>query len=148
MKFLYWLIQLTWGFLQTLLGFFVYLKNITCRHSLYKGCVVTEWNKTSGLSLGPFVFVPKHEYLHDCELCRKSKRVLVHEYGHTLQSLLLGPLYLFVIGIPSLSWASLPKLRKMRKERHISYYSFYTEKWADSLAEKFTDFKFDNNRFS
>ncbi|MBR6563785.1 MAG: hypothetical protein IKK70_07595 [Clostridia bacterium] len=134
---LYWIFQLTWGILQTLLGFFMLLLNIKCRHSLYNGCVVTEWKKTSGLSLGLFVFVPKHSY--ECingitSLSKRSERVLAHEYGHTIQSLILGPLYLFVIGIPSLTWATLPYFRRSRREKGISYYSFYPEKWADRLA--------------
>lgn len=54
---------------------------------------------------------------------------LRHEYGHTRQSLYLGPLYLFVIGIPSLLWAGLYRIRKTG-----SYYAFYTEKWADKLG--------------
>lgn len=53
-----------------------------------------------------------------------------HEYGHTRQSLYLGPLYLFVIGIPSLLWAWW-----WHPGRNISYYSFYTEKWADKLGK-------------
>lgn len=52
-----------------------------------------------------------------------------HEYGHTRQSLYLGPLYLFVVGLPSLLWAAFwnPGMK-------ASYYSFYTEKWADKLG--------------
>lgn len=52
-----------------------------------------------------------------------------HEYGHTRQSLYLGPLYLLVIGIPSLMWAWWHRTHKDR-----SYYWFYTEKWADCLG--------------
>lgn len=52
-----------------------------------------------------------------------------HEYGHVKQSLYLGPLYLLVIGIPSLLWAWY-----WTPARGVSYYSFYTEKWADKLA--------------
>ena len=37
-----------------------------------------------------------------------SKRLLVHEYGHTIQSLIFGPLYLIVMGIPSTLWGFLP----------------------------------------
>ena len=55
-----------------------------------------------------------------------------HEYGHTLQSKILGPLYLFVIGLPSLIWAGC--FEDYRKENKISYYDFYTEKWADKLG--------------
>ena len=67
-----------------------------------------------------------------------SARLLVHEYGHTIQSLMLGPLYLIVIGIPSTLWGFLPNLNRKRKEEQISYFSFFTEKWANILGEKVT----------
>lgn len=41
--------------------------------------------------------------------------LLVHEYGHTIQSMILGPLYLIVIGIPSTLWGFL--MGKKRKEK-------------------------------
>jgi len=53
----------------------------------------------------------------------------LHEWGHVRQSQLLGPLYLPVVGIPSLLWAAWWKPGRKR-----DYYSFYTEKWADRLA--------------
>ena len=53
-----------------------------------------------------------------------------HELGHARQSRLLGPLYLIVIGIPSLIWAAW-----WNSGRGVSYYSFYTEKWADALGD-------------
>jgi len=67
-----------------------------------------------------------------------SRRLLVHEYGHTIQSLLLGPLYLVFIGIPSTLWGFLPSLNRKRKKEHLSYFDFFTEKWANSLGEKVT----------
>ena len=53
----------------------------------------------------------------------------LHEYGHSLQSMYLGPLYLLVIGLPSLLWACW-----WNEDRNRSYYSFYTERWADYLG--------------
>ena len=55
-----------------------------------------------------------------------------HEYGHYQQSLRLGWLWIFVIGIPSLIWAGC--FQKYRRKNKISYYSFYTEKWANKLG--------------
>ena len=52
-----------------------------------------------------------------------------HEWGHTRQSRMLGPLYLPVVGLPSLLWAIWWK-----PGRKVGYYAFYTEKWADRLA--------------
>ena len=55
-----------------------------------------------------------------------------HEKGHRKQSMMLGPLYLIVIGLPSLIWAALHS--SVRRLRTVDYFSFYTEKWADRLA--------------
>jgi hypothetical protein len=57
-----------------------------------------------------------------------------HEYGHRLQSALLGPLYLPVIGIPSLIWALL--FKGYRTKRQKNYFGFYTEAWADRLTNR------------
>ena len=58
----------------------------------------------------------------------------MHEYGHCVQSLMLGPLYLIAVGVPSYRWANLPALRKMRRETGRSYYSVYPENWANRLG--------------
>ena len=52
-----------------------------------------------------------------------------HEWGHTRQSRMLGPLYLIVIGLPSLLWAAW-----WNPGRKAGYFDFYTEKWADRLG--------------
>ena len=136
---LYIIWQCTWGFLQTLLGFIVFLVHLRRRHCFYHGAIVTGWHKRTGVSLGLFVFVPDEPGEgKKLPLTERSGKMLIHEYGHTIQSLMLGPLYLFIIGIPSALWCSLPYCKKMRKVRRISYYSFYPEKWADRLREKAT----------
>lgn len=95
------------------------------------------------MSLGMFVFVTKEPYFYDklkdeYSLEELSGRLLVHEYGHTIQSLILGPLYLIVMGIPSTLWGFLPSLQRKRKEEGLSYFAFFTEKWANYLGEKAT----------
>ena len=92
---------------------------------------------------GMFVFVTKEPYFYNklkdgYTKDELSRRLLVHEYGHTIQSLILGPLYLIVIGIPSTLWGFLPNLHKKRKDDQISYFSFFTEGWANRLGEKVT----------
>ena len=110
---IYILIQCTWGLPQTLLGFIVLLINIKNKHYFYHGAIITERNVPSSVSLGMFVFTTTNPMkdkrtknkIPDEEL---SKRLLVHEYGHTIQSLIFGPLYLIVMGIPSTLWGFLP----------------------------------------
>ena len=140
---LYILLQCTWGFLQTLLGFLHFLLFIREKHYFFHGAVVTEWKLKSSVSLGLFVFVTKEPYFyeklkHRFTLQEAFSRLLVHEYGHTIQSLLLGPLYLIVIGIPSTLWGFLPACAKKRKEHRLSYFSFFTERWANAWGEKVT----------
>ena len=76
------------------------------------------------MTLGDRIFISRcyhGEYLN---------MIIAHESGHVKQSLYLGPLYLFVIGIPSILWAWLHKSIAPRK----SYYWFYTEAWANKLG--------------
>ena len=128
----FYLLQMTWGIIQNVLGFllfvFLYLKDCKRKIFRYKGAIVTMWKQRSSLSLGIFIF-----------LGIADKRVLVHEYGHCIQSIILGPLYLPLVGIPSFIWCNAPHLRKLRKKGTYHYSSFYTEKWANHLGEKVTD---------
>ena len=81
--------------------------------------LVSARNMRGGISLGNFVYLRPPVY----------DRMARHEYGHCLQSRLLGPLYLPVIGLPSLLWAIW-----WHPGRPVGYYTFYTERWADRLA--------------
>lgn len=138
----YILIQCTWGILQTLLGFAVFIVNIKQKHYFYKGAIITETASPSSVSLGMFVFTTKtpmpdkrvENRIPDEEL---SGRLLVHEYGHTIQSMIFGPLYLIVMGIPSTLWGFLPVCQKKR-DRGVSYFSFFTERFANYLGEQVT----------
>lgn len=84
-----------------------------------------EYNLSGGsVSLGTYVFI--------CKAHSKNMVVIKHEKGHTKQSYILGWLYLLVIGLPSLIWANC--FYNFRLKKGISYYSFYTEKWANKLG--------------
>ena len=51
----YILMQCTWGILQTLLGFIVFLMNINNKHYFFNGAIVTVREAPSSVSLGMFV---------------------------------------------------------------------------------------------
>lgn len=141
-RILYFIIQCVWGLPQTLAGFILFLVNITKKHYFYHGSIVTEWPSSSSVSLGLFVFVtsrPIYAKRMEKRLGSReaSRALLVHEYGHTVQSLALGPLYLPLIGIPSLVWATSPKQRAKR-DRGLPYSAFWTERSANRLGEKVT----------
>lgn len=126
--FLLW--QCSWGILQTLAGAAVFLCNRRRPFLSYHGAIVSRWRFRGSVSLGMFVFVSE-EYRE-----RDILALISHEYGHCIQSLILGPLYLLVIGLPSFIWAGA--FKKIRQRRGMSYYRFYTERWANALTEKIT----------
>ena len=132
-KFLYVFWQYTWGILQNLVGGSIYLffRLRGCKHFRYQGSLAVIWTIEAGsMSMGRFLFFyPGFR--------KGDHRLLSHEYGHTIQSLILGPLYLPLVGLPSLLWASLPVFEKRRQEKHISYYDFVPEKWANRLGDRF-----------
>ena len=81
----------------------------------------------SGGSFGHIIILNQN-YFYNEEYLEKTKR---HELGHSIQSLMLGPFYLFVVGIPSL----INNLRaRKNKEVYDTYYQRYPEKWADKLG--------------
>lgn len=127
------LLELSWGIIQSLIGFSLFLKYRKCKHEIYKGSVLTYIPEDfGGISLGLFIFVNGTKN----EQWIQSTRA--HEYGHTFQSLLLGPLYLLVIGLPSMYWCNNKKMREKRKNEKISYYDFYTERFANFFGTRFS----------
>lgn len=131
-RLLYVLCQWTWGLPQNLvgLGFFLFYRLRGCPHFSYQGAVVTIWtNPTGSMSMGRYLFL-------EPSWTPKDHDLLAHEYGHTIQSLFFGPLYLLTVGLPSVLWAGLPCFRNMRRKGR-SYYSVYPEKGATRLGERF-----------
>ena len=145
-QFLFTFAQILWGFPQTLAGAFVYLATIGRPRFAFHGSLGTVWGLKSSVSLGLFMFVAKDprrprsdSFIQDRKATAGADpRLVVHEYGHCIQSLIFGPLYLVVIGIPSFLWAQLPAMGRRRTRKGTSYYSLYTERLANYLGEKVT----------
>lgn len=79
-----------------------------------------------GVTLGKYIFI-NQDYTD-------KEFVIKHECGHVKQSKILGPLYLLVIGIPSLLHAWLSKyIGCCYKNGEYNYYHFYTESSANKL---------------
>lgn len=82
-----------------------------------------------GVSLGNFIILDLL-YVTDRHL-PNLPTVAKHEHGHQIQSLYFGPLYLLVIGLPSVI-NNLIHRAKGKSDRW--YYSRYPERWADKLG--------------
>lgn len=95
-------------------------------------------SRRSAVSLGWFVF-----------WARGANRWFVlddstrdHEYGHTFQSRWLGPLYLPVVGVPSvLRVVYAIAYRELTGTRWGGYFDGFPERWADRLGGVTRDYR-------
>lgn len=113
----------------------------------YKGTCVSTWKKRAGLSMGLFIFVPivqenvdvpRQNGMQSGSDAQKAfalnERLLKHEYGHSIQSAILGPLYIPIVGIPSILWCNVKPIGRKWRSGKMSYYDAFQEKWADKLG--------------
>ena len=115
-------LQFIWELPQNCLGLLLRLF-YKGRDSRYEDVIVRRSLKMrGGISLGRYIILNQFE----------NKTALMHEYGHSIQSKRLGWLYLLLIGLPSIIWASLYGSVIPRTEN--GYYRFITEKRADKLG--------------
>lgn len=118
-----------WQLPQNLLGLILmlFMKPYISKEK-YKGITYVVSEKMSGgISLGNYIIL-QESYGDKNE----RKDVWDHEWGHTRDSRMFGPLYLIVIGLPSLIWAWM--YGSIIPYTHNGYYKFYTEKRADRLG--------------
>ena len=91
---LYWLILLTWGALSTLPGLIIALGLIICGKKPQR--------------IGPMFYFRIGRHWGGCEMggmflrdTTSTEHVTYHEAGHSIQTLMFGPLMLPLISIPS-----------------------------------------------
>ena len=120
--------RLVWQLPQTMLGALVVLFT-GARKVQGKDFYVTTAGQF-GVSLGYFIIFGVRGYTI-------SGIDYHHEVGHRRQSELLGPLYLLLIGLPSLFgniWDRLFHSKWRPFARYEWYYKLPWEAWADSLG--------------
>lgn len=126
-KWLYYLIQFTWGLLMNIVGSLVFLVLIVFGkkkpqkfHNCWYIAVGERWG---GLELGTFFLIDEDV----------NPYTMQHEAGHGLQNLIWGPLYPFVIGIPS---AFRYHYRNFKFWVGIPVKTFYDEIWFEGQATR------------
>lgn len=113
-----------WEIIQNTIGYIEYKKfNLNINHR-FKYSNIVYINHFDSHVLGKWAFINK---------TTDDNIILRHEYGHRIQSYLLGPLYMLLIYLPSFlhyKWFS-----KQNKEWD-EYYNFFTESSADKITKK------------
>ena len=106
-----------------MLGFFSSKKKIAeVRDVKYADAYLVRGN-FSGISLGRFIILNEKSY--------QLEKTINHEMGHSRQSLYLGPLYLLIVGLPSITMNILTRWKILKGE---NYYKRWPENWADKLG--------------
>ena len=105
------LISYLWQLPQHIIGFILtrFCKPVS---------VIYVWRFKSAVSLGKYIIMNR----------RYTYKTWQHEHGHSKQSIILGPLYLVVIGIPSILGNIVHRFIK------FNYYKQPWEWWADKLG--------------
>jgi len=93
--------------------------------------IMVELGEGAAVSLGLFVLWTNE----DNPYVPVGAENRAHEYGHSIQSRWLGPLYLPVVGVPStLRVFYAVGHRHLLGQRWSGYYSGFPESWADKLG--------------
>ena len=118
-----------WQLPQNLLGLLLLLwyKREKVYHRLNGRIFYYTDEMPSGISLGNYIIMNRED----------REDGMRHEYGHSIQSRILGPLYLLIIGIPSACGNLYDRLfhKKWPWPQQMKwYYNQPWEKWADKLG--------------
>lgn len=115
-----------WQILQNIVGLcYWFISQAIIKEKRNDVYILETDSRQGSVSLGNFVFISK--YTRDKEFTTK------HELGHTIQSKYLGPLYLLVVGIPSIMWVGLRRMVPILRKRY-DYYDVFPENWANKLS--------------
>lgn len=132
-KFLFYLLSFTWGLPMTLCGALVALVLLLAGYKpkKWKYCYYFEvGHNWGGLELGAFFIVNKNS----------STYIKNHEHGHAIQNCWFGPLFPFIVAIPSAIrywWREL--LTKCGKTDLPDYDSIWFEGQATRVGTKLVE---------
>lgn len=148
---MFWVVSCTWGIIMTTIGavatvslnlikvigtwFGKELKIKTHRN----GCsFITEiGGNWGGLELGAFALCGNYSKNNKAWFAHTRK----HEFGHAIQHLYMGPLFIFIVEIPSAAryWYQRIMQKRGKKFPNDWYDSIWFEGGATRIGEKFVD---------
>lgn len=131
-SFFLFLLSITWELPQTLSALFFMLMHRTeyldsngrrryVHHNSFYTC----------FSCGEFIFF-RDCYMNFIDWEKTQK----HELGHSIQSRILGPLFIPLIAFPSTTWNLLSRMNnRLGRKMAENYYRTPWENWADKLGK-------------
>ncbi len=133
---LFYILSFTWGFIGSFIGLlmlipFAITKNVRVNRGRLYGVFSKKFGSGWGFEMGCFFFTS-----YDCAT---DEDLMLHEMGHGLQNICLGPFQLFVVSIPSMIRYWYRELHYYRKGKipPTEYDSIWFEHWATSWGNKY-----------
>lgn len=133
-KFLYWLVQLTWGGLLTIPGLLItgfcilFLKGTP--HKNGYSYIVEIGGNWGGLEIGAVALCGRYSE-NDPAWYEHTRR---HEFGHSIQQLIFGPFQVFIVGIPSACRYWYQRIARTHGKKFSS--AWYDSIWFEGTATK------------
>lgn len=131
---LFYILSWTWGFIESFIGLVIILPLLITKQTyVYKGRLCGKFPKCFGLGwgfeMGCFFFTSNDVSINPYS----STYLKTHEYGHTVQNVIFGPLMLFIVSIPSAIryWYRLCRIKKDK------YVNDYESVWFEKQATRF-----------
>jgi hypothetical protein len=129
-RWLYYTLACTWGVLWTLVGLVV--SGVLALVKLCSGGKVKitfkPYHWVYSISVGPEFWGGLEFGLCFLRDHRSRGNLNAHEFGHTFQNCLFGPLFVFMIGIPSAIWYWSREKQPTKKRKP------YDSKWFEDAA--------------
>lgn len=135
LKVLYWILSLTWGAMLSIPGLIGLCVFWAAGCPIIKNgfsYIVVVGNDWGGLNLGIISFVEKS----DEKYFQSTRR---HEFGHSLQNIIFGPLQLFVVAIPSVIRYWYQTIRDWKRLPNKDYDAIWFEGTATKYGTKAID---------
>ena len=143
-KILYWFWSLTWGALLSIPGLLVALFLIIFMHKSIKihkngySFIIEVGGNWGGFNLGVVSLCGGYTTIYsDDEWFQHTRR---HEFGHSLQNLIFGPLMPFIVTLPSVVRYHYQNYRSKRGLPNREYDEIWFEgtatKWGTKLIDK------------
>lgn len=126
---LYFILNFTWGIVMTLLGYIIAFVLLLFRQKpfAYQKVFYFKIGKLwGGVSLGMMFIRDKNE---------RDTSIEPHEYGHSFQNALLGPLFIFLVAIPSFIRYWYQVIREKHNKINKPYEYIWFEGCATDMGE-------------
>lgn len=137
----YWILQVTWGIIMTLIGFFATMFSlIFLKGKIHKngyGFITEVGGNWGGVCLGPFALCGS--YSQPDSSCYDSEwyyHTRCHEFGHSIQNMFLGPFFPFIVAIPSAVRYWLDMYDKLKSDYEGVWFEHTATVWGTKWVEE------------